>query len=52
MDALRERSSPGAHLRVSVLNAPALRFYRRLDFKELARTGTTTDGCIYLGKTL
>ncbi len=51
MDALRRRGSPGAHLRVSVLNTPALGFYRRLRFRELARTGTTTNGCIYLGKT-
>jgi ribosomal protein S18 acetylase RimI-like enzyme len=51
MDELRQRGSPGAHLRVSVLNTPALGFYRRLRFHELARTGTTTNGCIYLGKT-
>ena len=52
MDELRQRGSPGTHLGVSVLNTPALGFYRRLRFHELARTGTTTNGCIYLGKTL
>jgi ribosomal protein S18 acetylase RimI-like enzyme len=51
MDELRRRGSPGAHLAVSVLNPPALGFYQRLDFYELARTGTTTNGSIYLGKT-
>jgi len=51
MNELRQRGSPGAHLRVSVLNTPALGFYRRLSFHELTRTGTTTSGCIYLGKT-
>jgi ribosomal protein S18 acetylase RimI-like enzyme len=50
MDALRQRGSPGAHLAVSVLNTPALGFYQRLGFHELARTGTTTSGPIYLGK--
>ena len=52
MDELRQRGSPGAHLAVSVLNTPALGFYRRLGFHELARTGTTTNGSIYLGKAL
>lgn len=51
MDELHNRGSLGAHLAVSVLNTPALGFYRRLGFHELARTGTTTSGCIYLGKT-
>jgi ribosomal protein S18 acetylase RimI-like enzyme len=32
MDELRKRGSPGAHLGVSVLNTPALGFYRRLRF--------------------
>ncbi len=48
MDRLRERGSPGAHLAVSVLNAPAVGFYRRLGFRELART----SGTIYFGKAL
>lgn len=50
MDKLRQRGSPGAHLGVSVLNAPALGFYAKLGFRELIRVGTPTDGCIYLGK--
>ena len=51
MDKLRTLGSPGAHLNVSVLNAPALGFYARLGFRELARTGTATNGSIYLGTT-
>ena len=39
MDRLRRRGSPGAHLGVSVLNAPAFGFYRRLGFQELIRMG-------------
>jgi ribosomal protein S18 acetylase RimI-like enzyme len=50
MDALQQRGSPGAHLNVSVLNTPAMRFYGRLGFHELARTGTTTRGSVFLGK--
>ena len=51
MHELRRRGSPGAHLCVSALNKPALAFYERLGFHELARTGTPTSGSIYLGKT-
>jgi ribosomal protein S18 acetylase RimI-like enzyme len=51
MDRLRQRGSPGAHLCVDALNTPALGFYRRLGFHELARTGTMANGSIYLGKT-
>jgi ribosomal protein S18 acetylase RimI-like enzyme len=51
MAKLRERGSPGAHVGVSVLNTPAPGFYSRLGFHELVRTGTATDGCIYLGIT-
>src|SRR5262249_32189916 len=51
MDRLRELGSPGAHLNVSIVNAPARRFYQRLGFCELARTGTPTEGSVYLGKT-
>ncbi|MGD9723476.1 MAG: GNAT family N-acetyltransferase [Pirellulales bacterium] len=47
---LRQRGSPGGHLAVSVRNAPALGFYARLGFHELARTGTAADGSVYLGK--
>jgi ribosomal protein S18 acetylase RimI-like enzyme len=52
MENLRRGGCPGAHLGVSVLNVPAQGFYRRLGFEELARVGTETDGCIYLGKPL
>jgi GNAT superfamily N-acetyltransferase len=51
MEKLRDRGSPGAHLGVSIQNTPALGFYARLGFRELARTGGADDGCIYLGKT-
>jgi GNAT superfamily N-acetyltransferase len=50
MDLLRARNSPGGHLGVSILNRPALAFYLRLGFQELARVGTPTDGCVYLGQ--
>jgi GNAT superfamily N-acetyltransferase len=50
MRRLHERGSPGTHLGVSVLNTPALGFYARLGFHELARTGTATDGVVYLGR--
>lgn len=52
MDKLRERGSPGAHLGVSMLNTPAVGFYRRLGFEELVRVGTGHEGCIYMGKKL
>ncbi len=52
MGRLRERGSPGAHLGVSMLNTPALGFYQKLGFHELARVGTGAEGCIYLGKRL
>jgi ribosomal protein S18 acetylase RimI-like enzyme len=52
MERLREGGSPGAHLGVSMLNTPALGFYGKLGFRELARVGTGADGCIYLGKRL
>jgi ribosomal protein S18 acetylase RimI-like enzyme len=52
MARLRARGSPGVHLGVSVLNTPALGFYRRLGFEELARTGTEADGVVYLGRSL
>ena len=52
MTLLVDRGSPGAHLGVSVLNAPAIGFYKRLGFHELARVGTGQDGCIYMGRTL
>ena len=52
MEKLRDSGSPGAHLGVSAVNTPAIGFYQRLGFKELARVGTGADGCIYMGKAL
>jgi ribosomal protein S18 acetylase RimI-like enzyme len=52
MARLRERGSPGVHLGVSVLNTPALGFYGRLGFCEVARTGTAEDGAVYLARSL
>jgi ribosomal protein S18 acetylase RimI-like enzyme len=52
MDQLRRRGSPGAHLGVSTRNAPAVGFYERLGFRELTRTGSADDGCIYMGRSL
>jgi ribosomal protein S18 acetylase RimI-like enzyme len=52
MDELRERQSPGAHLGVSPRNARAIGFYERLGFRELTRTGSSDDGCVYLGRRL
>ena len=50
MDNLRRYGSRGAHLGVSTLNLPALGFYQRLGFHEIARTGPAHDGCVYLAK--
>ncbi|MBT5928339.1 MAG: GNAT family N-acetyltransferase [Verrucomicrobia bacterium] len=52
MDALKEKGSPGAHLGVSIRNTPAFGFYEKLGFKELARVGGSSDGCVYFGKKL
>lgn len=49
---LRRRGSPGAHLGVSALNTRAIGFYERLGFRELTRTGSGTDVCIYMVLTL
>jgi ribosomal protein S18 acetylase RimI-like enzyme len=49
MDALARRGSPGTHLGVSTRNRRAQGFYDRLGFRELVRTGTDADGCIYMG---
>jgi Acetyltransferases len=46
---LTARGVPGVHLGVSGRNARALRFYARLGFSELERTGTPGDEVIYLG---
>jgi GNAT superfamily N-acetyltransferase len=48
MDELRRRGSPGGHVNVSVLNASALPFYRKLGFHELVRTASS----VYLGRRL
>jgi ribosomal protein S18 acetylase RimI-like enzyme len=50
MAKLRELGSPGAHLAVSLQNGPAIRFYEKLGFRELTRTGTALDGSVYMGK--
>jgi ribosomal protein S18 acetylase RimI-like enzyme len=52
LDALRDRGSPGVHLGLSARNTRAFGFYRRLGFRELTRTGTPEDGCIYMGMAL
>ncbi len=52
MEQLRRDGSPGAHLGVSLVNAPAVGFYQRLGFHELTRVGSGTDGCIYMGQSL
>lgn len=49
MEALRRRGSPGAHLGVSMLNSRAQAFYAHLGFRELARTGSAGDACLYMG---
>ena len=50
MQTLIQRGSPGAHLGVSLANATAMGFYRRLGFQELIQVGQGTDGCLYFGK--
>jgi ribosomal protein S18 acetylase RimI-like enzyme len=52
MERLRRGGSPGVHLGVSVRNAPAIGFYRKLGFREIVRVGTDTDGVLYMGKAL
>jgi ribosomal protein S18 acetylase RimI-like enzyme len=52
MGRLRGRGSPGAHLGVSEVNAPAVGFYRKLGFEELVRVGSGRDCVIYMGKSL
>jgi GNAT superfamily N-acetyltransferase len=48
MAELRGRGSPGAHVNVSLQNAPALPFYRKLGFHELV----STESSVYLGRRL
>jgi ribosomal protein S18 acetylase RimI-like enzyme len=50
MTKLRDRNSPGAHLGVSEVNAPAQAFYKKLGFHELTRTGSGHDAVIYMGR--
>lgn len=52
MRRLKERGSPGAHLGVSEVNAPAVGFYKKLGFEELVRVGNGRDCVIYMGKGL
>jgi len=49
LDTLRRLGSPGAHLGLSTNNIRAYGFYQHLGFIELARVGTPSDGCIYMG---
>jgi ribosomal protein S18 acetylase RimI-like enzyme len=51
-EALRRKGSPGVHLGVGAQNTRAFRFYQRLGFRELTRTGSDDDVCIYMGKAL
>ena len=44
-----EHGRPGAHLGVSLLNARARAFYAHLGFRELTRTGSGDDACVYMG---
>lgn len=50
MHKLRDLGSPGGHLGVSAVNTGAQTFYRHLGFSELTRTGTATDGTVYMAK--
>ncbi len=52
MARLRARGSPGAHLGVSKVNAPAVGFYRRLGFEELVQVGEGNDCVVYMGQKL
>lgn len=49
LEMLRRRGSPGAHLGVSLLNSRARPFYAHLGFRELTRTGSGDDTCVYMG---
>ncbi|MFO0013624.1 MAG: GNAT family N-acetyltransferase [Planctomycetota bacterium] len=50
MTKLAAMGSPGVHLGLSALNNGAFAFYTKLGFRELIRTGTGSDGVIYMGK--
>jgi hypothetical protein len=49
---LRRAGSPGVHLGLSALNRRAHAFYTRLGFRELTRTGSGGDECIYMAAAL
>lgn len=46
---LRARGSAGVHLGMHPDNARAEGFYKKLGFTDLARTGSGSDGTLYLG---
>lgn len=50
--AMHRRGSRGAHLGVSQLNVRAQAFYAHLGFRELTRTGSGENCCIYMGMSL
>jgi GNAT superfamily N-acetyltransferase len=52
MRTLAVQGAPGVHLGLSVVNVRAYGFYQKLGFAELARTGTSTDGVIFMGRRL
>jgi GNAT superfamily N-acetyltransferase len=52
MDRLRSKGSPGVHLGMSASNYRAYRFYTKLGFAELTRTGEGEEQSIYMGKRL
>ena len=49
-DTLRRQGSPGVHLGVSAMNERAQGFYRWLGFREVTRTGSGRDCCIYMAQ--
>src|SRR5688572_24803121 len=52
LESMRRCGSAGAHLGVSALNSRARAFYTHLGFRELTRTGSGEDCCVYMGMTL
>lgn len=52
MRVLSTQGAAGVHLGLSVVNLRAYGFYQKLGFRELTRTGTPTDGVIYMGRSL
>lgn len=52
LETLERRGSAGVHLCMSAVNHRAYRFYRKLDFDELARVGAGGDEVVYLGRRL